>query len=80
MNTAYLVVFVMMTCSFSLKSEEMYDFFDKRGYPASGFQAGHHCVQQIDRQSALQTTQKENDDRIHSPAQPRREIHHSKKI
>ena len=25
-------------------------FFDKRGYPASVVQAGHHCAQQIDRQ------------------------------
>ena len=39
---------------FSLKSEEMCDFFDKRGYPASVVQAGHHRAQQIDRQSALQ--------------------------
>ena len=49
---------------FSLKSEEMCEFFDKRGYPASVVQAGHHCTQQIDRQSALQTSQKENNDRI----------------
>ena len=27
---------------FSLKSEEMCHFFDKRGYPASVVQAGHH--------------------------------------
>ena len=45
---------------FSLKSEEMCHFFDKRGYPASLVQAGHHRAQQIDRQSALQTSQKEN--------------------
>ena len=45
---------------FSLKSEEMCHFFDKRGYPASVVQAGHHRAQQIDRQSALQTSQKEN--------------------
>ena len=49
---------------FSLKSEEMCYFFDKRGYPASVVQAGHHPAQQIDRQSALQTSQKENDNRI----------------
>ena len=42
----------------------MCDFFDKRGYPASVVQAGHHRAQQIDRQSALQTPQKENNDRI----------------
>ena len=49
---------------FSLKSEEMCDFFDKRGYPASVVQAGHYHAQQIDRPSALQTSQKENNDRI----------------
>ena len=49
---------------FSLKLEEMCDFFDKRGYPASVFQAGHHRAQQIDWQSALQTSQKENNNRI----------------
>ena len=42
----------------------MYDFFDKRDYLASVFQAGHHRAQQIDRQSVLQTSQKENNDRI----------------
>ena len=41
-------------------SEEMCEFFDKRGYPASVVEAGHHRAQQIDRQSALQTSQKEN--------------------
>ena len=49
---------------FSLKSEEMCDFFDKRGYPASVAQAGHHRGHQIDRHSALQTSQKENKNRI----------------
>ena len=44
---------------FSLKSEEMCEFFDKRGYPASVVEAGHHRAQQIDRQSALQTSQKD---------------------
>ena len=42
----------------------MCQFFDKRGYPVSVVQAGHHRVQQIDRQSALQTTEKDNTDRI----------------
>ena len=28
------------------------DFFDKRGYPASVVQAGHHRAKQIDWQSA----------------------------
>ena len=49
---------------FSLKSEEMCNFFNKRGYPASVVQAGHHRTQQIDRQSALQTSQRDNNDRI----------------
>ena len=42
----------------------MCQFFDKRGYPVSVVQAGHHRAQQIDRQSALQTAEKENNDRI----------------
>jgi len=41
------VVFVEMT-DFSLKSEEMCDFFDKRGYPASVVQVGHHRAQHLD--------------------------------
>ena len=49
---------------FSLKSEEMCDFFDKRCNPASVVQEGHHRAQQIDRQSALQTSLKENNNRI----------------
>ena len=49
---------------FSLKSEEMCDFFNKRGYPNSVVQARHHCAQHIDWQSALQTSQKENNNRI----------------
>ena len=49
---------------FSLKSEEMCNFFNKRGYPASVVEAGHHRAQQIDRQSALQTSQRDNNDRI----------------
>ena len=49
---------------FSLKSEEMCHFLDKRGYPASVVPAGHHRAQQIDPQSAPQTSQKENNTRI----------------
>ena len=49
---------------FSLKSEEMCEFFDKRGLPASVVEAGHHRAEQIDRQSALQTSQMENNNRI----------------
>ena len=40
------------------------DLFNKRSYPASVIQAGHHRVQQIDRQSALQTSQRDNNDGI----------------
>ena len=49
---------------FSEKSEAMCQFFDKRSYPASVVQAGYHRAQLIDRQSALQTAEKENTDRI----------------
>ena len=42
----------------------MCQFFDKRGYPVSVVQAGHHRAQQINGQSALQTAEKENADRI----------------
>ena len=42
----------------------MCQFFDKRGYPVSVVQAGHHRAQQIDRQSALRMAKKENTDRI----------------
>ena len=49
---------------FSLKSEGMCHFFNKRGYPTSVVQACHHLAQQSDRQSALQTSQKENSNRI----------------
>ena len=49
---------------FSEKSEAMCQFFDKRGYPVSVVQAGHHRAQQIDRQSALRMAKKENTDRI----------------
>ena len=38
---------------FSEKSEARCQFFDKRGYPVSVTQAGHHHAKQIDRQSAL---------------------------
>ena len=42
----------------------MCQFFDKRSYPVSIVQAGHHRAQQIDRQSALKTAEKDNIDRI----------------
>ena len=64
----FLILRLRRLCSedsdFSSKSEEMCHFFDKRGYPASVVQAGHHRAQQIDRQSALQTSQKENNNII----------------
>ena len=47
----------------SSKSEEMCQF-EKRGYPVSVVKVGHHCAQQFDRQSALQTSQKDRNDRI----------------
>ena len=42
----------------------MCQFFDKRGYSVSVVQAGHHRAQQIERQSALQTAEKEHTDGI----------------
>ena len=36
----------------------------KHGYPAAVVQAGYHHTQQIDQQLALQTSQKENNERI----------------
>ena len=44
---------------FSSKSEEMCQFFEKRRYPVSVVKAGHHRAQQFDRQSSLQTSQKD---------------------
>ena len=49
---------------FSSKSEEMCQFFEKRGYPLSVVKAGHRRAQQLDRQSSLQTSQKDKNDRI----------------
>ena len=54
---------------------------NKRGYPASVVEAGHHRVQQIDRQSALQMSQRDNNDRIpfiltfHPQAESFRNLH-----
>ena len=39
-------------------------FFEKRAYPVSVVKAGHHRAQQFDRQSSLQTSQKDKNDRI----------------
>ena len=46
------------------KSESMCQFFEKRGYPASIVQAGHHRAQLIDQQSSLQASQKQHSDCI----------------
>ena len=42
----------------------MRQFLEKCGYPVSAIQVGHYPAQQIDQQSALQTSQKENTDCI----------------
>ena len=42
----------------------MCQIFDKRGYPISVVQVGHHRAQQINRQWELQTAEKENTDHI----------------
>ena len=57
-------VCVVMTPIFSRKPEEMCQFFEKRGYLVSVVKAGHHRAQQFDRQSALQTSQKDKNDII----------------
>ena len=49
---------------YSSKSQEMCQFVEKHGYPASVIQTAHHRAQQTDQQSALQTSQKEKNDRI----------------
>ena len=58
------VVYVVTTLIFFEKSEAICQFFDKRGHPVSVVQAGHHRAQQINRQSALQTAEKDNTDQI----------------
>ena len=54
----------MTSLTFPSNQRQSASFFDKRGYPVSVTQAGSHGAQQIYRQSALQTTQKENTDLI----------------
>ena len=56
--------FMQWWLRFFPQSESMCQFFEKRGYPASIVQAGHHRAQLIDRQSSLQASQKEHSDRI----------------
>jgi len=64
MSRIPFLILSFLDFEFSLKSDEMCNFFNKRGYPASVVQAGHHHAQQIDRQLALQTPQRENNERI----------------
>ena len=49
---------------FSNKSEEMLHFFKKCGYPDFVVNTAQDRAQQIDRQSALQTSHKEENERI----------------
>ena len=49
---------------FNNKCEEMCQFFQKRAYPDSTVTTGKHCAQEIDRETALQTSQNEETDRI----------------
>ena len=46
------------------KSEAMCQFFDNRDYPVFVVLSGHHCAQQIDRQTALQKAERQNTYRI----------------
>jgi len=49
---------------FSNKSEEVYKFFKNRGYPDSVVKTAHYRDQQNYRESALQTSNKEKNERI----------------
>ena len=49
---------------FNNKCEEMCQFFKKRGYPGSAVTTGKHRAQEIDRDTALQTSQNQETDRI----------------
>ena len=42
----------------------MCQFFKKRGYPDSGVTTGKHRAQEIDRETAIQTSPNEESDRI----------------
>ena len=46
------------------KCEEMCQFFKKRGYPDSAVTTGKHRGQEIDRETAIQTSPNEETDRI----------------
>ena len=49
---------------FKNKCEEICQFFKKCGYPDSAVTTGKHRAQEIDRETALQTSQNEETDRI----------------
>ena len=49
---------------FNNKCEEMCQFFKKRGYPDSAVTTCKHCTQEIDPETALQTSQDEETDII----------------
>ena len=49
---------------FNDKYEEMCQFLKKRGYADSAVTTGKHRAQQIERETALQTSQTEETDRI----------------
>ena len=49
---------------FNNKCEEMCQFYKKRGYPDSAVTTGKHHSKEIDRETALQTSQNEETDRI----------------
>jgi len=63
LNFLDIDVYVVMTPIFPT-NQEMRHFFKKRGYPDSVVNTAQHRTQQIDRQSALQTSQKEKNERI----------------
>ena len=56
--------YAVMTPIFLPNQQKCASFFEERGYPTSAIQAVHHRAQQIDPQSALQTSQKKNNYRI----------------
>ena len=53
---------------FSSKSEETCQFFEKRGYPVSVIEAGHHRAQQFDQQSDYKRHKKIRMTEFHSPS------------
>ena len=54
----------MKLTEFNNKCEEMCQFFKKHGHPDSALTTGKHRAQEIDRETALQTLQSEETDRI----------------